>query len=88
MPDSVKAPNSVFIAGKWWPAHWRAEIVNETTGEIVITVTIDVPGLAPQVLALRMDMSLARALRQLAGFVEAPAPTNEEILAAMGQWGS
>lgn len=64
--ESVTAPNSVFIEGKWFTAEWLVECVDGESGELVITATVTGPG-APRVAALRMSMELARGLRLQAG---------------------
>lgn len=65
--DTVTVPNSVYVDGQWATAHWMAEVVDEATGELVITATVAGEG-APHVAALRMDATLVRDLRRMVGF--------------------
>ncbi len=65
---SITAPDSVFFRGQWHAATWLAEVVDESTGELVLTATVLEDGQgAPVVAALRMSMELARGLRLQAG---------------------
>lgn len=65
--DSITVPRSVFVNGQWATAHWMADVVDESTGELVITATLaGEGGQGPVVTALRMDMDLARRLRTMA----------------------
>lgn len=66
--DGITVPSSVFVNGRWATAHWMADVVDEATGEMVITATLVGEGEGPVVTALRMDMALARGLRAMAGF--------------------
>lgn len=64
---SITAPDSVFFRGQWHAATWLAEVVDESTGELIITATLAGAEREPVVTALRMDMALARGLRLQAG---------------------
>lgn len=64
---SITAPDSVFFRGQWHAATWLAEVVDESTGELIITATLAGAEREPVVTALRMDMGLARGLRLQAG---------------------
>jgi hypothetical protein len=79
--DTLMVPSSVYIDGQWHAAHWAVEVVDESSGELVITATVAGPG-APRVAALRMDMDLAQRLRAAAGFGEGPAPDGSRVLVA------
>jgi len=67
MDGSITVPRSVFVNGQWATAHWMADVVDDETGELVITATLaGEGGQGPVVTALRMDMELARQLRAMA----------------------
>lgn len=67
--DTITVPSSVFVNGQWATAHWMVDVVDDSTGEMIITATVLPDGQgAPVVAALRMDMGLARELRAMAGF--------------------
>ena len=76
---SITAPDSVFFRGQWHAATWLAEVVDESTGELIITATLAGAEREPVVAALRMTMELARKLRAAAGF-EGARPGVEERL--------
>lgn len=71
---TIDAPQSLYIDGQWHDATWAMRSIDGETGELVITAVLD--SNPPLVTALRLDMTLARNLRQLAGFAE------EELLTA------
>lgn len=77
--ETITVPNSVYMDGQWFAAQWAVELVDDSSGELVITATVAGPG-APRVAALRMDMGLASDLRAQAGFVERPAPGGSRVL--------
>lgn len=67
MDGSITVPGSVFVNGQWATAYWMADVVDDETGELVITATLaGEGGQGPVVTALRMDMGLARRLRAMA----------------------
>jgi len=67
MDGSITVPGSVFVNGQWATAHWMADVVDDETGELMITATLaGEGGHGPVVTALRMDMELARQLRAMA----------------------
>lgn len=69
--DTVTASNSVFVNGQWATAHWHAEVVDEATGDLVITAVLASDAGGPVVSALRMTSDLVRELRVMAGLEEA-----------------
>lgn len=70
--ETVTVPNSVYIEGQWFAAHWAAEVVDDDSGELVLTATVD--GSAPRVTALKLEMETVGALRRAAGF-DGPLPS-------------
>lgn len=69
--SSITIPQSIFIEGQWFDAHWLAEVVDDATGELVITATTTTQG---RIIALRMTTDLVRQLRVMAGFDAVPKP--------------
>jgi len=38
--DGITVPSSVFVNGQWATAHWMADVVDDETGELMITATL------------------------------------------------
>ena len=67
----ITIPQSIFLEGQWFDAHWLAEVADDTTGELIITATTTTPA---RIIALRMTTDLVRQLRIMAGFDAPPKP--------------
>lgn len=65
MTDTITAPDTIFYAGQWRPAHWCPEVVDPSTGELLVSATLASPPY--EVVVLRLTMELVRDLRKLAG---------------------
>lgn len=74
----ITIPNSIYIDGQWFAATWLAEIVDDTTGELIITATIKEPA---RVAALRLTNDMMSDLRTQAGFT-GPTPAQRAATAA------
>lgn len=82
--DPITVPNSVYIDGQWHAATWLAEIVDDSTGELIITATIEDPA---RVAALSLTNDMLRALRTQAGFTgPTPSQRADRTAAELAYW--
>lgn len=90
-PNVVSIPLSFYYQGLWQSADWSARVVDDDTGEIVLSAEMPSGDNNGPFAALRLGMSDVAVLRVLAGFNNPPPTpydcrTTDERLAALDEF--
>lgn len=67
--ETIEIAQSILYRGIWQAAEWRAQIVNEETGEILLTASS--PADEDALIGVRLTTENVRQLRTLVAFADA-----------------